>query len=142
MVTKPEAEKPYDGKVKLRVTEHEYDAVISACYFLEKASVDFIFETIQKFNEVEELIKPADKARMTLEEFIRALVWTRVKQVQQLRKEQDERRKENLRKQSIKFVNVRLTNDLLEKYESKFGKIQNITDVENKLKDLLYKELG
>lgn len=167
LVTKPEAEKSYDGKVKLRVTEHEYDAVISACHFLGKASVDFLFETIQKFNEVEELIKPqteeepqdwrilsfdkeakeplvkaANKARMTLEEFVRALVWTRVKQVQQVRKEQDERRKENLRKQSIQFVNVRLTNDLLDKYESKFGKIQNITDVENKLKDLLYKELG
>jgi len=167
LLTKPEAEKPYEGKVKLRVTEHEYDAVISACSYMSKGYIDFVFETIQTFNDVEELIKPqteedprdwltllfdkeakeplvraADKARMTLEELVRALVWTKVRQVQQLRKAQDERRQENLRKQSIQIVIVRLTNELLDKYESKFGRIQNITDVENKLKDLLDKEIG
>jgi hypothetical protein len=165
---KPEDEKLYDGKVKLRVTEYEYKAVIDVCSYIGKGYVDFVYQTIQSsFNEVEELIKPqteeepqnwltlafdkeakeslveaAGKARMTLEEFVRALVWTKVRRVQQLRKERDERKNENLRKQSIQIVNVRLTNELLGKYESKFGKIQNITDLENKLKDLLLKELA
>ncbi|MEK5548160.1 hypothetical protein [Paenibacillus sp. FSL L8-0689] len=63
----------------------------------------------------EPLVKAADKARMTPEEFVRALVWTKERQVQQLRKERDERRNENLRKQSTQIVNVRFTNELLER---------------------------
>jgi hypothetical protein len=164
---KPEDEKLYDGKVKLRVTVYEYKAVIDVCSYIGKGYVDFVYQTIQTFNEVEELIKPqteeepqnwltlafdkeakeslveaANKARMTLEEFVRALVWTKVKQVQNVRKEREERTKENLRKQSIQIVNVRLTNELLDKYQSKFGQIKSKTDVENKLKDLLLKEIG
>jgi hypothetical protein len=122
---------------------------------------------IQTFNELDELIKPqseeepqnwltlsfdkevkvqlvlaAENAKMKLEEFIRALVWAKMKKVQQLRKERDERMKENLRKHSIQIINVRLTNELLDKYESKFEQIKSKTNVENKLKDLLLKELG
>ncbi|WML30210.1 hypothetical protein RCG24_20380 [Neobacillus sp. OS1-32] len=122
---------------------------------------------IQTFNELNELIKPqseeepqnwltlsfdkevkvqlvlaAENAKMKLEEFIRALVWAKMKKVQQLRKERDERMKENLRKHSIQIINVRLTNELLDKYESKFEQIKSKTNVENKLKDLLLKELG
>ncbi|MEK5548159.1 hypothetical protein [Paenibacillus sp. FSL L8-0689] len=47
LLTKPEAEKPYDGKVKLRVTEHEYDAVIGAYSYTCKGYIDFVFQTIQ-----------------------------------------------------------------------------------------------
>jgi predicted HicB family RNase H-like nuclease len=161
------AEKPYDGKVKVRITEQEYNAVISACHMNNQGYKTFARTAIEGFDKVDELIQPqaekdpqdwltlefdkevkeplvqaADKARMTLEEFVRALVWTKVKQVLKLQKEKDERIKENMRKQAIKIVNVRLTNELLDKYEAKFGKIQNITDVENKMKDLLYKEIG
>lgn len=124
-------------------------------------------QMIQTFNELDELIKPqseeepqnwltlsfdkevkvqlvlaAENAKMKLEEFIRALVWAKMKKVQQLRKERDERMKENLRKHSIQIINVRLTNELLDKYESKFEQIKSKTNVENKLKDLLLKELG
>ena len=59
-----------------------------------------------------------------------------------MRKEQEERREERLRKEHFRIVNVYFDNDLIEKYESKFGQIKSKTDVENKLKDLLLKELG
>ena len=88
------------------------------------------------------LVQAAHKAGLSLEEFIWALVWTKVKEILKVRKEQEERREERLRKEHFRIVNVYFDNDLIEKYESKFGQIKSKTDVENKLKDLLLKELG
>lgn len=160
------AEKPYDGKVKVRITEQEYNAVISACHINSQGYKTFARTAIEGFDKMDELIQPqtekdpqdwltlefdkevkeplvqaANKARMTLEEFVRALVWTKVKQTFKDQKEQDERRREQRRKESYRAVMVRLEPDLIQQYESKYGKINNTTDIENTLKNLLQNEL-
>jgi uncharacterized protein (DUF1778 family) len=167
--TKPEAEKVYDGKVRVRVTEQEYNAIMNACSYINKGYVDFVQEAIKGFGSVEELVKPetdidprdwltltfdkdikealveaSGEARMSLEEFVRALVWTKVKQVQQHQKDVEARRAEQQRQQSFKHVNLKLQldNEMVQRFEERFGAIQSISDVEKKLQELLYKELG
>lgn len=161
------AEKPYDGKVKVRITEQEYNAVISACHINSQGYKTFARAAIEGFDKVDELIQPqtekdpqdwltlefdkevkeplvqaADKVRMSLEEFVRALIWTKVKQTFKVQKEQDDRRMEQRRKESYRAVMIRLEPDLIIKYESKYGRINSATDIENTLKDLLQKELA
>ena len=159
--------KPYDGSVKVRITEQEYNAVISACHMNNQGYKTFAHTAIEGFDKVNELIQPqtekdpqdwltlefdkevkeplvqaANKAKMTLEEFARALVWTKVKRTFKAKKEQDERSMEQRRKESYRAVMIRLEPDLIERYESKFGRINSITEIENTLKDLLQKELA
>ncbi|WP_077214502.1 hypothetical protein [Bacillus dakarensis] len=161
------AEKPFDGKVKVRITEQEYKAVISACHINNQGYKTFARTAIEGFEKVDELIQPqtegdpqdwltlefdkevkeplvqaANKAKMTLEEFVRALVWTKVKRTFKAKKEQDERSMEQRRKESYRAVMIRLEPNLIERYESKFGRINSITEIENTLKDLLQKELA
>lgn len=161
------AEKPYDGKVKVRITEQEYNAVISACHMNNQGYKTFARTAIEGFDKVDELIQPqteedpqdwltfafdkeakeplvqaANKAKMTLEEFVRALVWTKVKKTFKAKKEQDERSMEQRRKEGYRAVMIRLEPNLIERYESKFGRIDSITEIENTLKDLLQKELA
>jgi len=159
--------KPFDGKVKVRITEQEYKAVISGCHINNQGYKTFARTAIEGFEKVDELIQPqtegdpqdwltlefdkevkeplvqaANKAKMTLEEFVRALVWTKVKRTFEAKKEQDERSMEQKRKGSYRAVTIRLEPDLFERYESKFGRINSITEIENTLKDLLQKELA
>lgn len=161
------AEKPFDGKVKVRVTGQEYNAVISACHMKNEGYMRFVRKALECIDKVDELIQPqteedpqdwltlefdkevkeplvqaANKAKMTLEEFVRALVWTKVKQTFKAQKEQDERRIEQRRKESYRAVMIRLEPDLIQQYESKFGRINSITDIENTIKNLLQKELA
>lgn len=161
------AEKHYDGKVKVRITEQEYNAVISACHINSQGYKTFARTAIEGFDKIDELIQPqtekdpqdwltlefdkevkeplvqaANKARMTLEEFVRALVWTKVKQTFKDQKEQDERWMEQRRKENYRAVTIRLESNLIQKYEAKFGRINSITDIENTLKNLLQKELA
>jgi hypothetical protein len=70
---------------------------------------------------------------MTLEEFVRALVWTKVKGTFKAKKEQDEKSMEQRRKESYRAVTIRLEPDLVEKYELKFGRINSITEIESTL---------
>lgn len=160
-------EKPYDGKVKVRITEQEYNAVISACHMNSQGYKTFVRTAIESFDKTDELIQPqteenpqdwltfsfdkeaketlvqaANKARMTLEEFVRALVWTKVKRTFKAKKEQDERSMEQKRKGSYRAVTIRLEPDLIERYESMFGRINSITEIEKTLKDMLQRELA
>lgn len=162
-----QAAKPFDGKVKVRITEQEYKAVISACHINNQGYKTFARTAVEGFEKVDELIQPqtegdpqdwltlefdkeakeplvqaANKAKMTLEEFVRALVWTKVKRTFKAKKEQDERLMEQRRKESYRAVMIRLEPDLIERYESKFGRINSITEIENTLKDFLQKELA
>lgn len=162
-----QAGKPYAGRVKVRVTEQEYNAVISACQMKSQGYKTFVRTAIEGFDKIDELIQPlteedpqdwltfeldkeakepliqaANKAKMTLEEFVRALVWTKVQRTFKAQKEQDERRMEQRRKENFRIFNLYFESDLIAKYESKFGQIKSKADVENKLKDLLLKELG
>ncbi|MCR6596178.1 hypothetical protein NFC80_05985 [Bacillus halotolerans] len=41
------AKKPYDGKVKLRITEQEYKSVISACNMKNQGYVRFVRTTLE-----------------------------------------------------------------------------------------------
>ncbi|MCM3567551.1 hypothetical protein [Neobacillus mesonae] len=161
------AEKPYDGKVKVRITEQEYNAVISACHMKNQGSIRFVRTALEGIDEVDGLIQPqteedpqdwltlefdkeakeslgqaANKAKMTLEEFVRALVWTKVKKTFKAQKKQDERRMEQRRKENYRAVMIRLEPDLIQQFELKFGRINSITDIENTLKKLLQKELA
>lgn len=159
--------KPYDGSVKVRITEQEYNAVISACHINNQGYKTFARTAIEGFDKVDELIQPqtekdpldwltfefdkeakeplvqaANKVKMTLEEFVRALVWTKVKKTFKAKKEQDERSMEQRRKESFRAVTIRLEPDLVEKYESKFGRINSVTEVESTLKEMLQRELA
>lgn len=161
------AEKPYDGKVKVRITEQEYKAVISACHMNNQGYKTFARTAIEGFDKMDELIQPqtekdpqdwltlefdkdvkerlvqaASQAKMTLEGFVRALVWTKVKRTFKAKKEQDERLMEHRRKESYRTVTIRLEPDLVERYESKFGRINSIAEIENTLKNMLQRELA
>ena len=162
-----QAEKPYDGSVKVRITEQEYNAVISACHMKNEGYKSFVRTALEGIDDVNELTQPqteedpkdwltlefdkdvkerlvaaADKARLPLETFVRALIWTKVKQTFKAQKEQNERRMEQRRKESYRAVMIRLEPELIQQYESKFGRINCITDIENTLKNLLQKELA
>ena len=161
------AEKPYDGKVKVRITKQEYNAVISACRMKNQGYMGFVRTALEGIDSVDELIQPqteedpkdwltlefdkdvkerliaaADKARIPLETFVRSLIWTKVKKAFKAQKEQDERWMEQRRKVSYRAVTIRLEPDLIQQYESKFGRINSIADIENTLKNLLEKELA
>lgn len=161
------AGKPYDGKVKVRITEQEYNAVISACHMKNEGYMRFVRTALEGIDTVNELIQPqteedtkdwltlefdkdvkerlvqaASKEKMTLEEFVRALIWTKVKRTFKAKKEQDERLMEQRRKESYRAVTIRLEPDLVERYESKFGRINSIADIENTLKGMLQRELA
>ncbi|MCR8978650.1 hypothetical protein [Brevibacillus laterosporus] len=161
------AEKPYDGSVKVRITEQEYNAVISACHMKNEGYKSFVRTALEGIDEVDELTQPqteedpkdwltlefdkdvkerlvaaADKARLPLETIVRGLIWTKVKQTFKAQKEQDERRMEQRRKESYRAVMIRLEPELIQQYESKFGRINSITDIEYTLKNLLQKELA
>lgn len=148
------------------MTEQEYNAVISACHMNSQGYKNFARTAIEGFDKVDDLIQPqteedprdwltfdfdkeakeplvqaANKAKMTLEEFVRALVWTKVQRTFKAKKEQDERLMEQRRKEGYRTVMIRLEPDLIQQYESKFGRINSITDIENTLKNLLQKEL-
>jgi len=99
--------KEYDGTITIRVTEQEYQSIVGACRDLRFGGYKpFCRQAIESYDKVTELIQPqttavprdwltftfdkevkepllkaAKKAGLSLEEFVRALVWTRVKQV-------------------------------------------------------------
>lgn len=162
-----QAEKPYDGKVKVRITEQEYKAVISACHMKNQGYMRFVRTALEGIDEVDELIQPqteedtkdwltlefdkdvkerldaaADKVRLSLETFVRSLIWTKVKKTFKAQKEQDERWMEQRRKENYRAVTISLEPDLIQQFEFKFGRINSITDIENTLKNLLQKELA
>ncbi|MFA9559862.1 hypothetical protein ACERII_21345 [Evansella sp. AB-rgal1] len=168
--TKTNAEKLYDGKVKLRVTEFEYNAIVNTCRELRFGGYKpFCRQAIESFGKVTELTQPetteepqdwltftfdeevkepllkeAKKAGLSLEEFVRALVWTRVRQVSKHDEVQKSKQEEHRRKQSLCHVhfNMSLTDEMVERYESKFGRIESRSDIENKIKELFLKELA
>lgn len=164
-----QAETPYDGKIKVRITEQEYNAIISACHMNNQGYRTFARTAIECFDKVDELIQPqteenpqdwltfmfdkevkeplikaAKGAGLSLEEYIRALVWTRVKQVRKHDEEMEKKRVELRRKESLRSIhfNLSLTDELVERCESKFGRIESKTDIENKIKELFLKELA
>jgi hypothetical protein len=49
---------------------------------------------------------------------------------------------EQRRKESYRAVMIRLEPELIQQYESKFGRINSTTDIENALKNLLQRELA
>ncbi|MBU9722159.1 MULTISPECIES: hypothetical protein [Bacillaceae] len=168
--TKTSAEKAYDGKIKLRVTEFEYNAIVNTCRELRFGGYKpFCRQAIERFEKVTELtqphtteepqdwltftfdkevkeplIKEAKKAGLSLEEFVRALVWTRVKQVSKHDEEQKKKQEEQRRKQSLCQVhfNLSLTAEMVERYETKYGRAESKADIENKIKELILKELA
>ena len=50
--TEEQAEKPYDGKVKVRITEQEYNAVISACHINSQGYKTFARTAIEGFDKM------------------------------------------------------------------------------------------
>ncbi|MCR8964242.1 hypothetical protein O0550_13675 [Brevibacillus halotolerans] len=90
----------------------------------------------------ERLDAAADKVRLSLETFVRSLIWTKVKKTFKAQKEQDERWMEQRRKENYRAVTISLEPDLIQQFEFKFGRINSITDIENTLKNLLQKELA
>jgi hypothetical protein len=160
----------YDGTITLRVTEQEYQSITGTCRDLRFGGYKlFCRQTIESYDEVTELtqpqtteeprdwltftfdkevkeplIKEAKKAGLSVEEFVRALVWTRVKQISKQDEEQKKKEKEYRRKQSLRSIhfNLSLTDEMMERYESKFGRLESKTDIENKIKELFLKELA
>lgn len=153
--------KAYDGTITLRVTEQEYQSITGTCRDLRFGGYKtFCRQAIESHDEVTELtqphtteeprdwltftfdkevkeplIKEAKKAGLSLEELVRALVWTKVKQVSKHDEEVEKKRAELRRKQSLRSIhfNLSLTDEMVERYESKFGRIESKTDIENKI---------
>ncbi|MFP5114830.1 hypothetical protein ACSU64_20970 [Bacillaceae bacterium C204] len=169
LFSKPETEKTED-KVTLKLTKAEYSLIMTVCVWNGLGYKSYVKDTIEGFDGVTEIVLPetgeepvkdwltfsfpidtvdrliraSKQAGMTVEMFVRSLVYTRTRQLQQVHQEQEVRRQEQMRKRQLKHVhlNLSLNDEMITKYEKRFGAISSTTDVETTLKDLLMKELG
>jgi 16S rRNA U516 pseudouridylate synthase RsuA-like enzyme len=161
-------ESVYDGKVTISVSEREWQTICNGINMSSYSSKEaFVMDCIQAHDTIQELIEPetnskvqswfsivleqsvkeslertASKAGMTVEHLIRCLMWSKAKQIFEQKKEQDARRAMQAKKQSYRRINIGLSDEMITKYEQKFGSIKNISEIETKMLELLQKEIG
>lgn len=155
----------YDGSVKYLLTKYEYELIsdLSRRIGYDGSSKQFVKESVEKHNELTNLILPAvedqapfhwltfefekeqkeslkaaaKEARISLEEYVRAVVWTNYKTLEQKKKERDQRLEELRRKQQGTQVRFVLNDELLERYEDRFGPAVDQEAVTGNIKSLL-----
>lgn len=158
--------KKYDGKVELKVSKPEYEFIVSVARRL-KGYTPFVKEAIENFKSLEELRVPksdegakpwftfeyeepfkeglkqkAQECGLSLEEFVRAVVWTKAKLESEKMEERGKRAKESQRVSRGYTVPVNLRGEFLKRYEEKYGEVKSSEQAFNGILDIINKDLN
>lgn len=159
-------EKPYNGKVDLQVSQQEYEIIVQASR-IHGGYKPFVVKAIEEFESLEELKVPkteeqaktwftfdyekpfkesleqkAKTCGLSLEEFVRAVVWTRAKVELQKQKERDEQRFKNHRVSRGFTLQLGLRGEFLKRFEAKYGEMKSQEEAFNKVLEIINKDLN